>query len=63
MEDTKEKPGVATTEFWLAFAVAVCGATASVYAETDLGRALAIVSAALASAGYGFARATTKRGS
>lgn len=56
------KPGLKTTEFWLALAVTVGGAVASVYADTDVGRVAGIVAATLASAGYGFARASVKNG-
>jgi len=55
------KPGLKTTEFWLALVVTVGGAVASVYAETEVGRVAGIVSATLASAGYGFARASVKK--
>ena len=55
------KPGIRTTEFWLALVVTVGGAVASVYAETEVGRVAGIVAATLASAGYGFARASVKR--
>ena len=55
------KPGLKTTEFWLALAVLVLGAAASVYAESDLGRMAGMVAATLASAGYGFARSSVKK--
>lgn len=54
------KPGLKTTEFWLALVVTVGGAVASVYAETEIGRVDGIVAATLASAGYGFARSSAK---
>ena len=41
--------------------VTVIGAVAAVYAETELGRVAGMVSAAFASAGYGFARQAVKR--
>ena len=55
------RPGLKTTEFWLALGVAIVGAIASVYADTDIGRVAGMVSAALAVAGYGFARSNVKR--
>lgn len=55
------RPGLKTTEFWLALAVTIGGAVAAVYAETDIGRVAGMVAAALAAAGYGFTRANLKR--
>ncbi len=54
------KAGIKTTEFWLAAAVAVMGALASVYSEADWAKVAGLVAAALASAGYGIARAQVK---
>ena len=58
-EDTK--PGVKTSEFWLALAVTIAGAISAVYAEAEWAQALGIVASGLASAGYSFARAQVKR--
>lgn len=57
----KTRPGLKTTEFWLALIVTVIGAIAGVYAETDIGRVAGLVAATLAAAGYGFSRAGVKR--
>jgi len=54
------KAGIKTTEFWLAAAVAVMGAVAAVYADADWAKVAGAVAAALASAGYGFARSQVK---
>lgn len=55
------RPGIRTTEFWLALAVAVLGGLASVYAEHEWAKVAGIIAAALASLGYGICRATVKR--
>lgn len=54
------KAGIKTTEFWLAMVVALAGALAAVYADAEWAKVAGMVAAALASAGYGFARAQTK---
>lgn len=59
--ETLMKPGIRTTEFWLALIVALLGAFASIYAEGDWAKVAGMVAAALASAGYGFARSSVKR--
>lgn len=56
------KPGIKSTEFWLALIVTVLGAVATVYAEAEWAKVGGIVAAALSSAGYSFARAQVKRG-
>lgn len=56
-----DRPGIFTTEFALALGVTVMGAMASVYAESDWAKVAGIVAAALASAGYGFARTALKK--
>lgn len=61
--ENQQKPGVKTTEFWLALAVAVAGAVASAYSETDAGRIAGIIASALSAMGYGVSRALTKRSS
>lgn len=60
-DNTNTKPGLATTEFWLALIVTVVGAIAGVYADTDVGRVAGLVAATLAAAGYGFSRSNVKR--
>lgn len=55
------RPGIATTEFWLALAIVIGSAVAATYAETDIGRIAGLVAAALVTAGYGFTRAGVKR--
>ena len=55
------KPGIQTTEFWLAFLVAVLGGLATIYAEADWAKIAGIVSATLVSLGYGNNRALVKR--
>lgn len=55
------KPGLATSEFYMALAVVLLGALASVYAEQEWAKAAGMVAAALASAGYGFARSQVKK--
>lgn len=55
------RPGLRTTEFWLALIVTIVGSIATVYADTDIGRTAGLVSIALAAAGYGFTRAQVKR--
>lgn len=54
------KPGIKSTEFYMAMAVVLLGALASVYAEQEWAKAAGMVAAALASAGYGFARSKIK---
>lgn len=61
MNKNNTRPGLKTTEFWLALLVTVMGAIAATYAETDIGRTAGMVSAALATAGYGFVRSNVKR--
>ena len=54
------RPGILTTEFWLALIVTLLGALAAVYAE-PWAQVAGLVAAALAAAGYGFSRASVKR--
>jgi hypothetical protein len=54
------KAGIKSTEFWLAMVVAIAGALATVYAESEWAQVAGMVAAALASAGYGFSRSQTK---
>jgi len=58
---SETRPGLKTTEFWLALAVTLLGAVAGIYAEAQWAQVAGIVAAALASAGYGFQRASVKR--
>jgi len=58
---TNTKSGVRTTEFWLAAAVAIGGMLSSQYAEAEWAQVAGTISAALATAGYGFARSQVKR--
>ncbi len=55
------KPGLKTSEFYMAMAVVLLGALASVYADAEWAKAAGMVAAALASAGYGFARSKVKQ--
>lgn len=55
------KPGIKTTEFWLALAVAVLGALSAAYVEAEWAKVAGILAAALASLGYGAQRAAVKK--
>ena len=55
------KPGLYSTEFWLAVVVAMFGGLAAVEADAEWARVAGIIAAALSSAGYGFSRAMVKR--
>ena len=55
------RPGLRTTEFWLALAIVIGSAVAATYSETDIGRMASLVAAALVTAGYGFTRSGVKR--
>lgn len=55
------KPGVRTSEFWLACAVAFFAAASAVFTNNQWAQLGGIMAAALASAGYGWSRGTTKR--
>ena len=59
---TEQRPGIRTTEFWLAFVVVVAGATATVFVDSPWAKVAGIVAAALSAAGYGFSRAQVKQG-
>ncbi len=56
------RPGIKTTEFWMALAVVVFSSLAAMYAEKEWAQVAGVVGAALASAGYGFARSQAKQG-
>lgn len=55
------KPGVKTTEFWLALTVVLAGAIASVYSDREWAKVAGIIASTLAAAGYGFQRSLVKR--
>jgi hypothetical protein len=55
------KPGILTTEFWLALIIVIAGAFASQYAETPAGQIAGVAAGALVAAGYGFARSQVKK--
>ena len=54
------RPGIRTTEFWLALLVTVLGAVATVKATNELAQIGGMVAAALSSAGYSFSRGAAK---
>lgn len=55
------KPGLRTSEFWLALVVTIFGAASSVFSHNQWAQLAGIVAAAMASAGYGWSRGTAKR--
>ncbi len=55
------KPGIGTTEFWLAVVVTIIGSISAVYSSTQWGQVAGMVCATLASAGYGFSRTVLKK--
>lgn len=59
---TNTKPGIFTTEFWLALIVTLGGTVAATYAEAQWAQVAGLTAATLAAAGYGFARTSIKRG-
>lgn len=61
-EEPNIKPGVKTSEFWLALVVVLAGALATVYSDHEWAKVAGIVSAAFLAAGYGLSRAVTKGG-
>ena len=54
------KPGLKTTEFWVAMAVVAAAVVGSVYSRHEWGQIAAGIAGALASAGYSFSRAAVK---
>lgn len=54
------KPGLKTTEFWLALIVTAGVAVATVFEDEPWARIVGLVAAALTSAGYGLSRAIAK---
>lgn len=57
------KPGIKTTEFWMALGVVLCGALAATFASAQWAQVAGMTAAPLTSAGYGFARSQAKGGS
>lgn len=57
----KHKPGLKTTEFWLALLVTASGIAATVWSSKPWAQALGMFSSALTAAGYAFARAHVKK--
>lgn len=56
------KPGIQTTEFWLALVVAIAGVITTTYAESPWAKIAGIVAAAGTAMGYGAQRAAVKNG-
>lgn len=56
------KPGIKSTEFWMALVVVVGGAVAAVYADKQWAKVVGMAVSGLVAAGYGFQRAMVKRG-
>lgn len=55
------RPGIQTSEFWLALVATVAGGLSAAYATEPWAAAVGVVASALASMGYGFARASVKK--
>jgi hypothetical protein len=55
-----ERPGIMTTEFWLALAVAVMGGLAAAFSDREWAKVAGVIAAAISSVGYGVARAQVK---
>jgi hypothetical protein len=55
------KPGVRTTEFWIALAATAACAVSAVYATQPWAQAVGAVGAALVASGYGLQRSAVKR--
>ena len=60
--DAPHKPGLRTTEFWLAICVATMCSVAAVYSKYEWAQVAGTIGAALTAAGYGFSRASVKSG-
>jgi hypothetical protein len=56
------RPGLRTTEFWLALAVVILGALATTFSTEPWAQIAGTIAAALSAAGYSFARTAAKRG-
>lgn len=63
MSAPETKPGIKTTEFWLALLVVFGSSVAAVYPTSSAAQVAGIAAGTLAAAGYGFSRALVKRGS
>jgi hypothetical protein len=62
-DETPPRPGYRTSEYWLALATVIVGAllaSGAIGDTTPLGKALAFIASALASAGYSYSRAVVK---
>jgi len=59
---TPVKPGIRSTEFWLALVATILVSLAGVYTEAEWAKVAGIIGAALVSAGYSLSRAQVKRG-
>ncbi len=55
------RPGIRTTEFWLALAVCIGGACAAIYVDEDWAKVAGLASSTLVAAGYSFCRQGVKR--
>lgn len=55
------KPGIKSTEFWVALTVALMGVLAAAFSEETWARIVGIIAAALTSVGYSVSRAVVKR--
>jgi hypothetical protein len=56
------RPGIKTTEFWLALAVAVLGGLSAAFIDETWAKVAGVIAAAISSVGYGIARAQAKVG-
>lgn len=54
------KPGIKTTEFWMALVVVAVSAVAATYTESPIAQVGGLIAGALTAAGYGLSRAKTK---
>lgn len=56
-----DRPGIRTTEFWLALIVAIGGMAAATWSTNPVAQVAGMISAALSSMGYGISRASSKK--
>lgn len=56
------RPGIKTTEFWLALLVAILGGLSVAFATEDWAKVAGVIAAAISSVGYGISRAQIKTG-
>ncbi len=61
MSKSTTRPGILTTEFWLALAVCIGGACAAIYVDEDWAKVAGLASSTLVAAGYSFCRQGVKR--